>query len=263
MDQTSSSQAPDGWTHSSGNERTGGIAVACAICDATFTFSATAEGLQLSADTLETVFMSVCHFCFRCRRLACPECWDGLHRLCGACVREADLPFRTAAPSLRGASLSSAALQDIPSPANPSSSALLCVRAGHFQRAPDATAAPAEPSTSPASASRLLMLSDSQGAQQLDGRAQKVMYYIPLLPQDDQKQAGEPEREMLSPLVRIANAAEQLATAIAFCLLLVISVLIVLAALSPAANLQIMRLLHIDIRSEIAYLTNLVQQLHW
>ena len=40
-------------------------------------------------------------------------------------------------------------------------------------------------------------------------------------------------------------------------------VLIILAAFSSTANLQIIRLFHIDIRGEIAYLTYLIQQLHW
>ncbi len=46
--------------------------------------------------------MSMSHFCFRCRRAACPECWDHVHRICGACVAELGLPFRREVPPLEG-----------------------------------------------------------------------------------------------------------------------------------------------------------------
>ena len=59
------------------------------------------------------------------------------------------------------------------------------------------------------------------------------------------------------------KAVERTMTAIASTILLVILVLIILAAFSSTANLQIIRLFHIDIRGEIAYLTYLIQQLHW
>ena len=50
---------------------------------------------------------------------------------------------------------------------------------------------------------------------------------------------------------------------IVFIILLTIILLITLAEFSSTANLQIIRLVHIDIRDEIAYLTYLIQQLHW
>jgi hypothetical protein len=47
--------------------------------------------------------MSMCHFCFRCRRAACPDCWDAVHGVCGACVAETKLPFRTQVKPLNNA----------------------------------------------------------------------------------------------------------------------------------------------------------------
>ncbi len=55
-----------------------------------------------TADALEAAFQSVCHVCFRCHRSACPQCWDNVHRVCGACVQEAGLKFRTEAAPLAG-----------------------------------------------------------------------------------------------------------------------------------------------------------------
>jgi hypothetical protein len=266
MVQTSSSQSSEELTHSGDDKGAGGIAVACAVCGATFTFSPTAQNLDLSARTLEAVFMSVCHYCFRCRRLACPECWDSLHGLCGACVREVRLPFRSAPAPLGGAELFSVRKEAIPPPANPSSSALLCVRPGHFESVQNAESAqlPAasssiEPSSNPANPSQPLMFP----VRSHSASSQKAVYYIPLVPLDAKNRAAEEEQAAVRPFVRFINIAEQLVTTIAFGTLLVCAVLIVLAALSAAANQQIIRLVHIDIRGEIAYLTYLVRQLHW
>ena len=46
-------------------------------------------------------------------------------------------------------------------------------------------------------------------------------------------------------------------------ILFTIVVLVVLAESSQNANIYIMHLFHIDIRSEIAYLISVIRQLHW
>ena len=75
-----------------------GLAVTCRICDAVYAPSPQqAPFLQYAQGTLEATFMGMCHFCFRCRRAACPQCWDEVHGVCGSCVQEAGLPFRAAA----------------------------------------------------------------------------------------------------------------------------------------------------------------------
>src|SRR5712691_6656122 len=67
-------------------ERDGGGQIVCIICDALFAPSPREQ--PTSAIALESAFLSVCHFCFRCRRPACPQCWDHVHAICGACVKE-------------------------------------------------------------------------------------------------------------------------------------------------------------------------------
>src|SRR5450755_497765 len=77
--------------------------ITCAICDAAYMLSQSRQDLlQASPSVLESMLMSMCHYCFRCRRPACPQCWDAMHGVCGACVQEAHLPFRSSASPLKG-----------------------------------------------------------------------------------------------------------------------------------------------------------------
>src|ERR1700726_349331 len=70
-------------------------AIACSICDAGYIPSPTYPNLmQAPPRVIEAAFMSMCHFCFRCRRPACPACWDAVHGVCGACVQETHLHIR-------------------------------------------------------------------------------------------------------------------------------------------------------------------------
>ena len=75
--------------------------VACPICRAIYIPSAEAR-VRASATLLETAFLNVCHFCFRCQRPACPQCWNPVHHTCASCSEEANLPFRSPVPSLEG-----------------------------------------------------------------------------------------------------------------------------------------------------------------
>nr|BBH94954.1 hypothetical protein KTA_31530 [Thermogemmatispora argillosa] len=77
--------------------------VTCSTCGAIFAPSHLHPELRLASPAvLEAALMSMSHFCFRCRRAACPECWDHVHRICGACVFELGLPFRREVPPLEG-----------------------------------------------------------------------------------------------------------------------------------------------------------------
>src|ERR1700686_2551794 len=91
-------------SHSSGVlELEAELRVKCAVCDAVYApTSPQLPLLQHAAGTLDTAFMHMCHFCFRCRRAACPQCWDEVHGVCGSCVQEAHLTFRAAVPPLDG-----------------------------------------------------------------------------------------------------------------------------------------------------------------
>ena len=105
MVQTTSFRHPE-QTNSSSPDQAGIVSTAtvtCSICEAGYVPSLARPDLwQATPDVVEAAFMSICHFCFRCRRPACPECWDFVHRVCGACVQDAHLPFRTEAPPLQG-----------------------------------------------------------------------------------------------------------------------------------------------------------------
>lgn len=77
--------------------------ICCPICRATYIPSSQEQvGAQGSATLLETAFLDVCHFCFRCQRPACPQCWNPVHHVCTSCSAEAHLPFRSPVPSLEG-----------------------------------------------------------------------------------------------------------------------------------------------------------------
>ena len=78
--------------------------MACPVCKALYTPTPAHQRLVLAPHiVLESAFMSMCHFCFRCRRAACPDCWDAVHGVCGACVADAQLPFRTQVKPLSNA----------------------------------------------------------------------------------------------------------------------------------------------------------------
>src|SRR5207248_4390769 len=105
MIQTTSSNGrqPEQTVNSPENERNIPVVITCTICDAGYALSPAHQGLvQAPPRVLEAAFMSMCHFCFRCRRPACPACWDAVHGVCGACVQEAHLPFRVDTTPLNG-----------------------------------------------------------------------------------------------------------------------------------------------------------------
>ncbi len=116
--------------------------VSCLVCGATYAPSHLHQELRLASSTvLEAALMSISHFCFRCRRASCPECWDDVHGICGACVAELGLPFRRDLPPLEG-TLFPPAAQASPTtaPATAEESGereplLACISAGRFRAA--------------------------------------------------------------------------------------------------------------------------------
>jgi hypothetical protein len=262
-----SSSSPDKRSRSIENEPIEAATITCTICDAVFAPSPMYQSfVQMSAATLENVFTSVCHFCFRCRRLACPECWDTLHSVCGACAQEVNLPFRAETVPLDGAIFSPSRRADT-SHAHPSTSTLVCIHRGRFQI--DTASSPkSSPAASKLSANlpRQLISTSTTGSSPTkkpgkDTHAAAAVYYIPIVPLDAQEPTQE--EEPTPPFKSFIKAVERTMTAIVFTILLIIVLLIILAEFSSTANLQIIRLVHIDIRGEIAYLTYLVRQLHW
>src|SRR5690348_2403091 len=77
--------------------------VCCGVCDAGYVPAPAHMDLKYAPVTvLEAALMGMSHFCFRCRRAACPACWDEVHGICGRCVEEAQLPFRSEVRQLEG-----------------------------------------------------------------------------------------------------------------------------------------------------------------
>jgi hypothetical protein len=140
----------------------------------------------------------------------------------------------------------------------------VCIHRGRFHI--DAALAPKSPpaaSKISANLPRQLISTGSPPTKQpgKGTHAAAAVYYIPIVPLDAQKPIRE--EEPAQPFERFIKAVERTLTAIVFTILLTILLLIALAEFSSTANLQIIRLVHIDIRGEIAYLTYLIRQLHW
>src|SRR5947209_4333605 len=142
MIQTTSSngQQPEQTVRSPENERNIPVVITCTICDAGYGPSPAHQSLlQAPPTVLEAAFMSMCHFCFRCRRPVCPACWDAVHGVCGACVQEARLPFRVEAAPLNVVFPPSPVHQLHPAEEHTTSQLLVCVRPGRFQAGPSLT----------------------------------------------------------------------------------------------------------------------------
>ena len=200
--------------------------ITCAICDAGYMPSQSRQDLlQAVPSVLESTFMSMCHYCFRCRRPACPQCWDAMHGVCGACVQEAHLPFRSSASPLTGilfppsaSSMSHISHMGQSSMETTITPLLICIRPGRFQ--------------------------------QRTGTFETAT-------------AQESEDVLLPPIgTNIFKTIESVLNVILLSVLLFVLALILLAAFSAGANAQISQLFHVDIRAEMAYLLYAIRQMH-
>ena len=131
MTNSISRQQPDPSEHAPAGESA--PTVECQICQAVY---APAEEYRYLAQApqvaLESAFMSMCHFCFRCRRPACPQCWDNVHGVCGECSQEVNLPFRSQAAPLRGVLFPSARQAQLKRKQS-EAIRLRCINPGRFQ----------------------------------------------------------------------------------------------------------------------------------
>lgn len=268
--------------------------VTCVICDAVYMPAQAYEYLPLtSAIALESALMSMSHFCFRCRRPACPQCWDEIHGVCGACAQDAHLPFRRAAPPLKGALFTTA--PQTQGQSKYKQAPLVCVRQGRFQRTTTSTRKSA---TMPVRKRRSVPLPGPQPVRKAPlvatGRPTRD---LPPLPQDNvvevDKQLAQREdiaevdthpilREDIAeldthppqhediieldtrPTARrsIWRRVERMLTVCLALLLSLLLVAILLALAFPTVNTLIAATLHIDIQAEIAYLLQLITHLH-
>ncbi len=220
--------------------------IECTICSAQYApTQAHAYLLQAPRLALESAFMSMCHFCFRCRRPACPLCWDDVHGLCGSCVQDVHLPFRQEAEPLP---LNSTLL--IPASVrsqqqHDSSFPLVCRQTGRFQ----ADASSVEYTKDTPEPIEVVPLSPDVHPQQ-EVHKTPTQDVVPMEVQERKNVAS------------IARRIERIMTFVLGLILFIVAVLIVAASFSEQANEVIIHVLHVDIRTEIEYLLQLIQQLH-
>ncbi len=250
-------------------------AVSCMICQAVYAPSnAHSQLVRAPLSILESAFMSMCHFCFRCRRPACPSCWDDVHGVCGACALEAHLPFRSQADPLPGVLFPPSRRAQLKR-MRPVSAPLVCVRPGTFQRAPlpvDAIttiqipAVPPSPLLPPRSAQPLQRPVSLAGVTE----QQRVRRATPIVPPSPPPvPSARFDRDMIAEIatrpgrrrVHIVHAIERAVTLALLIVLVALLVLVAVALIYPQVNAFVASVLHVDIRAEIAYLWQLVRHL--
>ena len=243
------------------------VIVTCALCDAGFVPTPECEyAWKVDATELEAAFMRVCHFCFRCRRAACPECWDPVHRVCAQCVAEAGLTFRTEPSPL--ADLIFPPITSARQVRDESTVPFVCMRHGRYQSAETAAS---DPVTDHAQQRVAVALStESMSKLPTDDNERAVQLSQPALPavaapaKKPVQVTEQAEHESIcKPRQSAFKIVERTLTIIALAVLLAVIILVVLAEVSTRANNEIARLLHVDIRAEVAYLIALVKQIHW
>jgi hypothetical protein len=227
--------------------------VSCMICLAAYVPSRQrSDLLHASPLALESAFMSMCHFCFRCRRPSCPECWDYVHGLCAACSHDANIPFRTEFPPLNGALLSplrqAQSLRE-----QQASSPLVCIRPGAYAQSrlssiDKITTRPELPLPAQIQARPL------PHPKPLTGKASK--------PKSVRQDVAELKtRPTHKPVTGVATIIVRVVTWSLLVAFLGIVALIVLAFFFADINAYVLALLRIDIRLEIVHLVQFFSQL--
>lgn len=217
--------------------------IACVICQAVYAPSQGHEHLLLAPAALESALMGMCHFCFRCRRPACPECWDDVHGICAYCGSESQLPFRREVAPLsellftpsRHAQLEreTAALLPV--------APLVCITPGIFHRSIIEQRATAP---IPAIVQSVVSRPGRRGTTQT----------IPAVKIDEMR---------TQPGIRSRHVShfQQIVLTLLGIVLILLILFVVAASISEDINLFIAGTLHVDIRAEIAYLWQLITHL--
>jgi hypothetical protein len=252
--------------HEPGLKVEANMTVTCAICDAVYAPSPQqVPFLQYTQGALEATFMSVCHFCFRCRRAACPQCWDDVHGVCGACVQDARLPFRTAATPLDDLTFPPTPQQSSHQSQQQQAASLFApIHNGRFSTKtaarPDTVT---DPAVQPVVAQAITFDNHVRESEQYHtpaaiAAAIPIKTLIPEVPQDTRKQEKKP------PIATEAKKTSRLELVFTWIVLVIVLLLVVVIALAefiPAVNALVAHGTHIDIHAEIAYLVSIVRQL--
>ena len=248
-----------------------GPTVTCAICDAVYAPSPQQlPFLQYTQGALEATFMGMCHFCFRCRRAACPQCWDDVHGVCGSCVQEAGLPFRARATPLDGLVFSPRLQQPLISHQQQQIACLFNpVCNGRFSTKVQISINQARPDldTDPV-VQPVIVQTSTPDNHMMDSEQNDtpvaVAVAIPTKTPLPEASKDAPEQEKTPPIAKKAKQASRLELVFTWIVLVIVLVLVVVIALAefiPAVNTLVAHVTHIDIHAEIAYLVHIVQQL--
>lgn len=239
-----------------------GPTVTCAICDAVYAPSPQqVPFLQYKQGELEATFMGMCHFCFRCRRAACPQCWDDVHGVCGACVQDAHLPFRTSATPLDNLTFPPTSQQSAHhSQQQQAASLFVPIRNGRFSmKTPAQPVIVTDPAVPPIVSQAIIPDTPVRTNEQNDTPvALPAKISLPEASKDTRKLEKTP------PIPKKAKQASRLELVFTWFTLVIVLVLVVVIALAefiPAVNTLVAHVTHIDIHAEIAYLVHIVQQL--
>ncbi len=262
-----STHYPDSADHSTrgttGRREKIGRKVTCKICQAVYVPARTHAQLVRSPQAVvESAFMGMCHFCFRCRRPACPSCWDEVHGVCGACALEAQLPFRSSVPPLEGVivppieQLPLARVRTVTPP-------LVCVQPGRFQQSP----LPLESQTTlyvqtvpdPPSDTSIRHSSPQTPIPAAKSQAHTIENIADMATRPDKRRVHSKDTSHKAATRRVKP--ERTATKILLLIVVLIAIFIVSALLSLSVNDAIVYIFHVDIRSAIAYLLQLIQHL--
>ncbi|WP_126596954.1 hypothetical protein [Dictyobacter aurantiacus] len=295
-----------------GKRQKGGlpVTISCRICQAMYAPSQEHQYLlQAPPMALESAFMSMCHFCFRCRRPACPQCWDNVHGVCGECCVEAGLPFRTQTAPLRGVLFATTRQAQLRRK-HATPVRLVCIKPGRFQAMTSVDTAETLPMQSAISAQLVPppthhstgreSIRDDEAAWRIErlptrppgsfaartaSHQQAVRRQHDAAVREHRKNLTIDEIATRPPRPRTTIALdkpekpvphrsgdeverkagfslESLVTIVLLILLLAILALVVTSIFSSTANTTIEHFLHLNIRAELAYLWQLIRQLH-
>ena len=218
--------------------------ITCPICQAVYTPSRSyAYLLQRPPIVLESALMSMCHFCFRCRRPSCPACWDSVHGICGQCTQETGLPFRLEPAPLAGASPVFASSPGVP--ARIPQLSLINVQPGRFQRPspPTIDSIPTRPdvvdSRLPDAGRRSRFLEEEEET-------------LPIVYEKRQRKLrGDVATMKTRPERRGRGRVGRSLLLVVLILVLLVALLMVSALLFAEVNTFLGALLHVDVRTEL------------
>ncbi len=250
--------------------------ITCTICQTMYAPSRLHTYLLQSPPiALESAFISICHFCFRCRRPSCPNCWDNRHGVCRQCAQETGVPFRAETSPLEGTPYSSLR-SHFSTNAYSTPSPLVSVQPGYFQETlpsfntPSSTRPnyyhasnphppfPVRPAgtagtSTPVDVDKIQTRPDRNNTPDIDSIQTRPDTSGPLNVDNYETHLPSPTTKKKKPL--------RLFTLLILCLLSLIILIIVASLLLTNANILVYGALHIDIRAELTSLWSFLRSL--